>query len=428
MFIKNYIKYDKFIFYTLIYNKMDNLNKGITLVNPQDSHIHLRGYNGLGDDNSDQRDTANNILETAAHTLSNYSRVFVMPNTIPRHLETTQDILDYQELLSRSISQKQHTELLFSVSLTENIKPENIQGLSKVIKWIKYYPGGVTTNSGSSSWDIDINNPQTRWVLQEMEKHGVVLNIHGETTHEQDTYGHTIKWFVHDAEQEFVPIISKIASEFPNLTIVAEHMSSKEMVELVGSNKHKNLYWGVDINHLIHTAHDKEGGHGFDPHIHQKPTLKWPEDRKAIQNIVLSGNTKVFYGSDSAPHPIDAKESACCAAGVFVSPIWIELLVDWFLNPTTIKYAISKKYITGENPIAEMQAILQKFVGENVNQVYWDPTIHKTLTLEKKDFIIQESYGDTTKIVPFRSNQTLSYSVIDVAVKTKDQVLNTFIL
>jgi dihydroorotase len=74
----------------------------------------------------------------------------------------------------------------------------------------------------------------------------------------------------------------------PKLQIVIEHISTKDMAELVMSEKYPNLYGTVTPQHLLLTAHDKEGGHAFDPHLHCKPTLKDPEDLLAIQKLVYS--------------------------------------------------------------------------------------------------------------------------------------------
>ncbi len=147
-----------------------------------------------------------------------------------------------------------------------------------------------------------------------MAELGIVLSLHPETTEKKNIFGHITGGFVHNAEREFQTIAEKIAQNHPNLKIVIEHISTAEMANLVGSGRYANVYGSVTPQHLLYTAHDKEGGHAFETHLHCKPTLKNPEDLLAIQKLVLSGNKKVFFGSDSAPHPQDVKECAHCAS------------------------------------------------------------------------------------------------------------------
>lgn len=167
---------------------------------------------------------------------------------------------------------------------------------------------------------------------------GIVLSLHPETTVFRDEHGMITKGFVHRAEREFRSLAERIAERYPALTIVIEHISTREMAELVASEKYPNLYGSVTPQHLLLTAHDKEGGHAFETHLHCKPTLKDPEDLLAIQKLVYSGNRKVFFGSDSAPHPQDVKECAHCASGVFSSPIALQIITDWWMSDTTVRW------------------------------------------------------------------------------------------
>lgn len=42
------------------------------------------------------------------------------------------------------------------------VELEDAQDLHQHLRWVKYYPGWVTTNSWESSGDLDITNPQTK--------------------------------------------------------------------------------------------------------------------------------------------------------------------------------------------------------------------------------------------------------------------------
>lgn len=185
------------------------------------------------------------------------------------------------------------------------------------------------------------------------------------------------------------------------------------MAELVGSEKCPNLYGTVTPQHLLLTAHDKEGGHGFDPHLHCKPTLKDPEDLQAIQKLVYSGNKKVFFGSDSAPHPQSAKECSHCAAGVFSSPIAIQIVTEWFMNDETQAWweRASREKITEE----EIVKRLQSFFSDNGQSVYGKSKEEKIITLEKLPFTIPLSYDTTIpeiKIIPMWAGREIAWSIV----------------
>ncbi len=98
---------------------------------------------------------------------------------------------------------------------------------------MKYYPGGVTTNSGGSTGDIDPEDPETGKVFEAMIECDIILSLHPETTLTKDSHGHITKGFVHRAEREFRTLAERIAEKFPKLTVIIEHISTRDMAELV---------------------------------------------------------------------------------------------------------------------------------------------------------------------------------------------------
>ncbi len=68
----------------------------------------------------------------------------------------------------------------------------------------------------------------------------------------------------------------------------------------------------------------------LNPHLFCKPIAKRPEDRDALLNAALEAHPKLMFGSDSAPHPKHKKECCGCAAGVFTSPIALQVLTELF--------------------------------------------------------------------------------------------------
>lgn len=223
--------------------------------------------------------------------------------------------------------------------------------------------------------DIEVLRP----TLENMSRLGIPLCIHGETN-----------GFVMDREKEFMPIYESLAIAFPNLKIVMEHITTKDAVELL--DKYSNLYATVTLHHLLITLDDVAGGM-LDPHLFCKPIAKRPEDRNALLNAALKAHPKLMFGSDSAPHPKHKKECCGCAAGVFTSPIALQVLVELF-----------EKHDSLEN--------LNDFVSNNAKKIYGLNLEPKTINLVKKDFIVPAIYEyKDEKVVPMYAGKTISWSI-----------------
>eukprot|EP00922_Rhytidocystis_sp_ex-Travisia-forbesii_P019933 GHVS01029417.1.p2 GENE.GHVS01029417.1~~GHVS01029417.1.p2 ORF type:complete len:146 (+),score=21.21 GHVS01029417.1:492-929(+) len=93
-----------------------------------------------------------------------------------------------------------------------------------------------------------------------------------------------------------------------------------------------NVAATITAHHLELTVDDVMTPNGSEiaqPHNYCKPLAKQLADREALRQA--TEHHKFFLGSDSAPHPIEAKQkSAGCAAGVFTSAYLIAYLCDTF--------------------------------------------------------------------------------------------------
>lgn len=69
---------------------------------------------------------------------------------------------------------------------------------------------------------------------------------------------------------------------------------------------------------------------GLRPHNYCLPVLKRERHREAVLGAAVSGSPRFFLGTDSAPHPKGAKESACGCAGMFTAPIALPLYAQAF--------------------------------------------------------------------------------------------------
>ena len=337
------------------------MGKTFILNEPLDMHLHLRD----GD-----------MLRLVAPLTSNsFSGALVMPNLVPP-VTTKEALLSYKKRIIESCKDDNFTPYM-TLFFQNNYSFEFLEDIKDEIIGIKLYPAGITTNSetGVSSMDIEVLRP----TLENMSRLGIPLCIHGETN-----------GFVMDREKEFMPIYESIASAFPNLKIIMEHITTKDAVELL--DRYSNLYATVTLHHLLITLDDVAGGM-LDPHLFCKPIAKTPEDRNALLNAALKAHPKLMFGSDSAPHPKHKKECCGCAAGVFTSPIALQVLVELF-----------EKHDSLEN--------LNDFVSNNAKKIYGLNLKEKTIKLIKKDFIVPAIYEyKDEKVVPMYAGKTLSWSI-----------------
>ena len=340
------------------------MSKIFVLNKPLDMHLHLRD---------------NDMLKLVGPLTSNsFSGALIMPNLVPP-ITSKDALLSYKSRILEACKNDNFTPYM-TLFFQNNYSFEFLKDIKDEIIGIKLYPAGITTNSetGVSSMDIEVLRP----TLENMSRLGIPLCIHGETN-----------GFVMDREKEFMPIYESLAIAFPNLKIVMEHITTKDAVELL--DKYPNLYATVTLHHLLITLDDVAGGM-LDPHLFCKPIAKRPEDRSALLNAALKAHPKLMFGSDSAPHPKHKKECCGCAAGVFTSPIALQVLVELF-----------EKHNALEN--------LNNFVSNNAQKIYGLNLEDKTITLVKKDFIVPAIYEyKDEKVVPMYAGKTISWSIEEI--------------
>ena len=331
------------------------------LTAPLDMHLHLRDGEML-----------DNIAKSSAST---FSGAVIMPNLVPP-VSTKEEVIAYKERIMKAIGDEKFTPYM-TLFFNPSYDKAFLESVRDEITAIKLYPAGITTNSegGVSGFDVE----ELRPALEAMSELDIPLCVHGETN-----------GFVMDREAEFVSIYEKLASAFPKLKIIMEHITTKESVEAL--DKFENLYATITLHHLLITLDDVAGGM-LKPHLFCKPIAKRPEDREALLKVALAAHPKVMFGSDSAPHPKHAKESCGCAAGVFTAPIALQVLAELFEN----------KNASLEN--------LQAFVSGNAQKIYAVSPLAKTVTLEKKGFTVPSDYNG---VVPMYADEKIAYSIIEI--------------
>jgi len=284
---------------------MVSKEENIDIILPDDFHHHFRDNDYLN--------------TTVYYAMQRFGRCIAMPNTIPpiRNKEDADNYLKRILNISKKFSNSEFKPLM-TIYLTDNTTIDDIIEAKKYgILACKLYPAGATTNSESGV--TNINNIDS--VLQTMSDIEIILLIHCEVTDK--------KYDIFDREKYGIEYMLKpIIKKFPKLKIVMEHITTREGVEFVKKSGN-NIAATITAHHLLYNRNDLLVG-GIRPHMYCLPILKTEIDREALIDAATSGNPKFFLGTDSAPHIICNKESACGCAGIFTGHAAIELYAEVF--------------------------------------------------------------------------------------------------
>lgn len=332
----------------------------ITIRRPDDFHVHFR-----------QGDLLSSVVP---YTAQYFGRALAMPNTTPPILAGDKSEVYARVVELAATAANRSFKALTSIKVVQSTRPEWILSASRsgVIAG-KVYPVGVTTNAEDGVTDFS----KLSAVFQAMMAVDMVACLHGEQPGE----------FCLDREKLFLPTVEWLVETFPRLRIVLEHVTTREAVELVRRLPDR-VAATITAHHLCLTLNDVIGER-LRPHNYCLPVAKRPGDRVALLEAVTSGNPKFFFGSDSAPHPIDRKECAEGAAGIFTAPLALPLLAQVFEQCGALDR-------------------LEDFVSVFGAGFYDLPLNDGQLTLIKKEMEIPERVAG---IVPFMAGKTLGWSV-----------------
>lgn len=276
----------------------------ITIRRPDDWHLHLRDGDML----------KGVIGDTSRH----FARAIIMPNLVPP-VVTTADAKAYRERILAALPQGHSFEPLMTLYLTETTDPDDVQrGFeSGLIRAVKLYPAGATTNSQSGVRNFENAMP----VLERMAKIGMTLCMHGEVTASDVD--------IFDREAVFIEtVLDPLRARVPELRITMEHVTTSDAVEYVKAST-KNLAASITTHHLIINRNAILVG-GVRPHYYCLPVAKREKHRLALRAAAISGDSRFFLGTDSAPHVDAAKECGCGCAGIYTSINTISCLAHVF--------------------------------------------------------------------------------------------------
>ena len=337
----------------------------LTIRRPDDWHVHLRDGDML--------------RAVAPYTARQFARAIVMPNLVPA-VTTPEAAAAYRDRITEAAGPG-FTPLM-TCYLTDETRPDEIaRGFEEGI-WVaaKLYPAGATTNSASGVTNIRNIYP----TLEEMQKIGMVLCIHGEVTDPHVD--------VFDREAVFIDrILARLVEEFPQLKIVLEHITTAEAAAFIRDRE--NVAATVTPQHLIINRNAIFAG-GLRPHAYCLPVAKREKHRLAIREAATAGWPNVFLGTDSAPHARHAKESACGCAGIFNAPYALESYASVF---------------AAEGALDRFES----FTSLNGPRFYGLPLNDGSVTLERAPVEVPGRIeSDGIELVPFHAGETLSWKLV----------------
>ena len=340
--------------------------QSITLKRPDDWHIHLR----------DDAYLARTVGDASRY----FGRVLVMPNLVPP-VTSVELATAYRDRILK------HAPEGFSPMMALYLTDETSKGTvaaaaeTPFTPAFKLYPAGATTNSAFGIRAIEEMFP----IFEAMQKHDVILSIHGEVT-DQDVD-------IFDREAVFIDrILSRIAATFPSLRVILEHITTREAVEFVQDASAK-VAATITAHHLLYNRNDMLAG-GMKPIHYCLPVLKRNVHQAALIRAATSGDSSFFIGTDSAPHPRHAKENACgCAAGCYTAHAALELYTEVF---------------EAEGQLDRLEAFTSEF-GADFYQV---PHNEDTIELIRQDWQVASAltFGND-ELVPTRGGDVVRWQV-----------------
>ena len=340
----------------------------LTITQPDDWHLHLR------DDDA--------LAAVVNHSAERFARAIVMPNLKPP--VTTTEMADaYRQRILSALDSSTEFEPLMTLYMTDHLSREEVirAKQSGIVKGIKLYPAGATTNSDAGVTDIRKLYP----VLETMQSESMPLLIHAEVTDSNVD--------VFDRERVFIDrYLVELSRTFPALPMVFEHVTTKDAVDFVRENPGR-MAATITPQHLMYNRNAMLAG-GIRPHYFCLPILKRGSHQQALIEAATSGDPRFFLGTDSAPHPQHAKECGCGCAGCYTANSAIELYAEIFDQAGALN---------------KLEGFSSFFGADFYNL----PRNANTITLEKRSWVVPESYPfGNDRVVPLMAGQELQWQLI----------------
>lgn len=271
---------------------------------PDDWHLHLRDGAMLSG--------------IAPQSARHFGRAIIMPNLVPPVIRGD-DASAYRDRILAALPDGSRFEPLMTLYLTETTDADDVTqaAQSGLVKAVKLYPAGATTNSDSGVRDFD----RVLGVLERMADIGLPLCVHGEVTDSGID--------IFDREAVFIErVLDPLRRRVPELKIIMEHLTTSDAVNYIRSAE-SGLAATITTHHLIINRNHILAG-GIRPHYYCLPVAKRDSHRLALRAAAVSGDRRFFLGTDSAPHSDAAKEAVCGCAGIFTATNTMSCLAQVF--------------------------------------------------------------------------------------------------
>ena len=341
----------------------------ITLLRPDDWHIHLRDGAVL--------------QHTVRDAARSFARAIIMPNLVPP-VRNAVEADAYRQRILAARPAGSRFEPLMVLYLTDKTSVEDVRAAkaSGFVHAAKLYPAGATTNSDSGVTSIDNIFP----VLEAMAEVGLPLLVHGEVTRAEID--------VFDREKRFIDEhLVRVVERFPALKLVLEHITTGDAAQFVQAAP-ANVAATITAHHLLYNRNHMLVG-GIRPHLYCLPILKRNVHQEALLDAATGGSPKFFLGTDSAPHASHAKEAACGCAGCYTAHAAIELYAEAFEQ----RNALDK---------------LEGFASLHGPDFYGLPrnTDHITLVREQWTGPSELPFGEN-RVIPLRAGEQLQWRLLE---------------
>jgi len=335
---------------------------------PDDWHLHLR------DDAM--------LRAVLPFTAAECGRAIVMPNLVPP-VTNVAEAHAYRERILEALPAGASFTPLMTLYLTDRTTAEDIHAAAADphVYAVKLYPAGATTNS-----DRGVRDPLViDAVYEALEETGLPLLVHGEVVDSEID--------IFDREAVFIDrVLAPILQRYPQLKVVMEHITTADAAEFVSSQSER-VGATITAHHLLYNRNAMLVG-GIRPHYYCLPVLKRERHRQALIEAATSGEGRFFMGTDSAPHPQSAKESACGCAGAFTAHAALALYAEAFDSAGRLDR-------------------LEAFTSLNGPRFYGLPVNEERVRLTRKDRPVAATIevGDHLSLVPLRAGESVDWQV-----------------
>ena len=334
----------------------------ITIRRPDDWHVHLRDGAMLA--------------AAVPFTARRFGRAMVMPNLDPP-VTTAKAARAYRERILAVAGPG--FDPLMTCFLTDETDADEV-----VLGFAEGVPDGGTRDpaptTGASAAGVRGVGRASAWV-ERMAACGMPPLGHGEVT----------AWDGLDRAAAFSErVLAPLLERYPTLKVVFEHITTEDAVDFVREAGGR-LGATITAHHLLLNRSSMFEG-GIRPHRYCLPVAKRERHRLALRRAAVAAEPPFFLGTDSAPHAVSEKESACGCAGIFSAPAALELYTQVFDEEGALDR-------------------LEDFASINGARFYGLPVNEDTVTLVRDGAAVPEEVpiDGGERVRPFMAGRTLPW-------------------